>query len=129
MTKVFTAAQTLEQAKQALEATATYVAAVRAQVQSRVVVNGRAKSDLINQEQRAVHGYAWIDTTYEALKSVLDWAVSLQGQGNLQDVDVIALNVAFGEYLSQMVGGIPICLLYTSPSPRDKRQSRMPSSA
>ena len=25
--------------------------------------------------------------------------------------------------------GIEICLLYTSPSPRDKRQSRMPSSA
>ena len=24
---------------------------------------------------------------------------------------------------------VPICLLYTSPSPRDKRQSRMPSSA
>ena len=24
---------------------------------------------------------------------------------------------------------IGICLLYTSPSPRDKRQSRMPSSA
>ena len=23
----------------------------------------------------------------------------------------------------------PVCLLYTSPSPRDKRQSRMPSSA
>ena len=28
----------------------------------------------------------------------------------------------------QYVGGY-ICLLYTSPSPRDKRQSRMPSSA
>ena len=26
-------------------------------------------------------------------------------------------------------GGVDICLLYTSPSPRDKRQSRMPSSA
>ena len=26
-------------------------------------------------------------------------------------------------------GGKVICLLYTSPSPRDKRQSRMPSSA
>ena len=25
--------------------------------------------------------------------------------------------------------GIQACLLYTSPSPRDKRQSRMPSSA
>ena len=27
------------------------------------------------------------------------------------------------------VVGDPSCLLYTSPSPRDKRQSRMPSSA
>ena len=27
------------------------------------------------------------------------------------------------------VGNIKSCLLYTSPSPRDKRQSRMPSSA
>ena len=25
--------------------------------------------------------------------------------------------------------GAKVCLLYTSPSPRDKRQSRMPSSA
>ena len=25
--------------------------------------------------------------------------------------------------------GVDACLLYTSPSPRDKRQSRMPSSA
>ena len=29
----------------------------------------------------------------------------------------------------QVVNGTDICLLYTSPSPRDKRQSRMPSSA
>ena len=29
---------------------------------------------------------------------------------------------------AQVAGGVP-CLLYTSPSPRDKRQSRMPSSA
>ena len=27
------------------------------------------------------------------------------------------------------LGKLYICLLYTSPSPRDKRQSRMPSSA
>ena len=28
-----------------------------------------------------------------------------------------------------VVGRLAACLLYTSPSPRDKRQSRMPSSA
>ena len=38
-------------------------------------------------------------------------------------------------YLNQISSGlasahdVDICLLYTSPSPRDKRQSRMPSSA
>ena len=35
---------------------------------------------------------------------------------------------AAGEFLGT-VAGIGTCLLYTSPSPRDKRQSRMPSSA
>ena len=32
-------------------------------------------------------------------------------------------------YSSYQDGTFRICLLYTSPSPRDKRQSRMPSSA
>ena len=31
--------------------------------------------------------------------------------------------------LAQLAGPNGSCLLYTSPSPRDKRQSRMPSSA
>ena len=31
--------------------------------------------------------------------------------------------------LAETVDGETVCLLYTSPSPRDKRQSRMPSSA
>ena len=37
------------------------------------------------------------------------------------------LAVAFA--MINVVGGYMVCLLYTSPSPRDKRQSRMPSSA
>ena len=38
-------------------------------------------------------------------------------------VDPVALDAASAQ------GGGNTCLLYTSPSPRDKRQSRMPSSA
>ena len=34
-----------------------------------------------------------------------------------------------GSKLADMLGDNASCLLYTSPSPRDKRQSRMPSSA
>ena len=36
----------------------------------------------------------------------------------------------FEKKFAEMVGAkYALCLLYTSPSPRDKRQSRMPSSA
>ena len=34
-----------------------------------------------------------------------------------------------GQPMSASFPGVSFCLLYTSPSPRDKRQSRMPSSA
>ena len=36
--------------------------------------------------------------------------------------------ILIGVTLGLFIGAMP-CLLYTSPSPRDKRQSRMPSSA
>ena len=39
------------------------------------------------------------------------------------DADILVVDEALA------VGDIYFCLLYTSPSPRDKRQSRMPSSA
>ena len=32
-------------------------------------------------------------------------------------------------YLGTPIGRMPLCLLYTSPSPRDRQKSRMPSSA
>ena len=35
----------------------------------------------------------------------------------------------FGDVLSNLLGVVSSCLLYTSPSPRDATLSRMPSSA
>ena len=40
----------------------------------------------------------------------------------------LLIGTAIGAY-GLMQALLQICLLYTSPSPRDKRQSRMPSSA
>ena len=42
------------------------------------------------------------------------------------DAVMLSAETAVGEY---PVNAVKACLLYTSPSPRDKRQSRMPSSA
>ena len=42
----------------------------------------------------------------------------------------IALDPTYTALFSnEAIKGYDTCLLYTSPSPRDKRQSRMPSSA
>ena len=47
-------------------------------------------------------------------------------------IPVNVIDVSGNEYLqvkTTETDGYSACLLYTSPSPRDKRQSRMPSSA
>ena len=43
-------------------------------------------------------------------------------------VEPITLEVKPGEIIA-ILGPSGICLLYTSPSPRDRQKSRMPSSA
>ena len=66
----------------------------------------------------------------------LSRAVELEGLA-AENTEIVALHVGqLGQVVSIPVAdpgraGRPsrICLLYTSPSPRDKRQSRMPSSA
>ena len=48
-------------------------------------------------------------------------------------VDIVQANVRNRASIARALEGadavVNLCLLYTSPSPRDKRQSRMPSSA
>ena len=55
------------------------------------------------------------------------------GDGVFETTGVLnGVPFALTRHLARLVrsaAGLGICLLYTSPSPRDKRQSRMPSSA
>ena len=51
-------------------------------------------------------------------------------KGQFKTVVVVAPRILLANQLSNdFLEHIDNCLLYTSPSPRDKRQSRMPSSA
>ena len=60
----------------------------------------------------------------ENAPSYIDCAI---GNGYEVEIDVRSIN---GElWLGHDEAQYKVCLLYTSPSPRDKRQSRMPSSA
>ena len=52
---------------------------------------------------------------------VLFYDVNVNSKYNSEEVNMM--------YSQKFIDNDDICLLYTSPSPRDKRQSRMPSSA
>ena len=56
-------------------------------------------------------------------------AITVGGPGAVFWMWVIALLGMATGFAESLLGQVYNCLLYTSPSPRDKRQSRMPSSA
>ena len=60
-----------------------------------------------------------------------DLATIMELRGDSLEVRVASGSLASDEVRSHRLelAQFPSCLLYTSPSPRDKRQSRMPSSA
>ena len=59
-----------------------------------------------------------------------DYLQAFEGHPKIGDVNSLRKKYASTKGLaSNEQSGVNSCLLYTSPSPRDKRQSRMPSSA
>ena len=75
--------------------------------------------------------FDYLETVYAHLDKIY---VS-EGQLLLKGDQVGTIGTAHGTYTAHLhfemrdFLDMSICLLYTSPSPRDKRQSRMPSSA
>jgi len=74
----------------------------------RVEVDGRVNGEALEAEQFAAHGFAWMTTYIEGLRQMLDWARRLDQQGNLGELESLMVQCAYGEYLSQLSGGIAI---------------------
>ncbi len=62
----------------------------------------------LEREQFAAHGLAWLATYIEALRQGARWASAIEGQGRFGEVERLILQIAFGEYLNQIAGGIPL---------------------
>ncbi len=63
---------------------------------------------LLDRNQAAAHGLAWLATYAEALREMRDWAERLREQNRFGEIEKLILQIAFGEYLSQIQGGIPM---------------------
>jgi (2S)-methylsuccinyl-CoA dehydrogenase len=58
--------------------------------------------------QAALHGLAWLATYVEALRQMLGWARRLCAERRFGETERLLLTGAFGEYLAQIAGGIPM---------------------
>ncbi len=85
-----------------------YAAAATRAVSRLCAPAGRADAALMQQHQRALHGLAWIATTAEAIQCAAQWAERLAAQGRLGDGEQLALTLGVGEYLAQLIGGVPM---------------------
>ncbi len=79
---------------------------VRKGVADMVIHGGRMDNALVDENQFAVHGYAWLATYVAGLQQMLVWGERLEESGELTEMEGLLLQAAFGEYLSQIAGGI-----------------------
>ena len=78
----------------------------RARVRDMVSAEGRVSGALVEENQTACHGLAWLATYLEALRQMHKWAERLTAAGTFGEVEELILQIAFGEYLWQVYGGI-----------------------
>ncbi len=75
----------------------------------RQVVNpdgGRFDNAVLNANQHALHGLSWLATYVQALRQMAEYAERMTAQGRFGELELLLTQVAFGEYLNQIAGGI-----------------------
>ncbi|WP_101065617.1 acyl-CoA dehydrogenase family protein [Roseovarius salinarum] len=80
----------------------------RETLRTAVTVDGRVSGRAVEANQTAAHGLAWLATCVEALRQMQAWAERLHETGGFGDVEQLIHQIAFGEYLAQIQGGIPM---------------------
>ncbi|MFL4469937.1 acyl-CoA dehydrogenase family protein [Tateyamaria armeniaca] len=80
----------------------------RTRLRAELSVDGRVSAALVEQNQTAAHGLAWLATYAQSLRQMHKWASDLNEQSRFTEVEALILQIAFGEYLWQVYGGIPM---------------------
>jgi (2S)-methylsuccinyl-CoA dehydrogenase len=98
----------VELAQEATAAVDALLADALARVRERVFVEGHAVVRLFDREQRATHGLSWVATYVEAIRQLAAYAERMARDGTLGEIEEHLVRIALGEYLAQMIGGIPM---------------------
>jgi (2S)-methylsuccinyl-CoA dehydrogenase len=80
----------------------------RRAVADRVTIEGRPVARVLDREQRATHGLAWLATYVEAIRQLSAYAQRLSENGALGETEELLVRIGAGEFLAQIFGGIPM---------------------
>jgi len=80
----------------------------KSRVRDMVTEEDRVSGKLLDTQQTAVHGLAWLATYVESLRQMQGWAERLKSDGTFGEMEQLIHQITFGEYLWQMYGGIPM---------------------
>ena len=92
----------------AVAAAGRYLEAARGAVLRRVSRDGRPDNALLEREQLAAHGLAWLKVHVEALAAMQGWAERLTQAGRFGEREELIQRTAFATYLARIAHGVPM---------------------
>ncbi|HLH89918.1 MAG TPA: acyl-CoA dehydrogenase family protein [Xanthobacteraceae bacterium] len=95
-------------AQEAAAAAEALLADATIELRARVTVDGRTVSRMLDREQRAAHGLAWLATYVQALRQLAAYAVHARDAGRLGETEELIVRIGVAEYFAQILGGIPM---------------------
>ena len=98
----------VELSREATAALDALLADATAKVRERVVVEGHTVGRLLDREQRATHGLSWLGTYVEAVRQLAAYTERMANANTLGEIEEHLVRIGLGEYLAQIIGGIPI---------------------
>ena len=108
MTQTLVLSDLLSMTKEAVGAAESVLERAKDVVRAQVSDGDRVSATLIEQNQTAAHGLAWVATYVESLRQMHGWAERLDADGKFGELEQLILQITFGEYLWQLYGGIPM---------------------
>ncbi|HKF09559.1 MAG TPA: acyl-CoA dehydrogenase family protein [Xanthobacteraceae bacterium] len=101
-------AELIAVARQASQAAEALLDDATAAVRRRVTVDHQLDERLLDREQRAAHGLAWLATYVESVRQLSAYAERASARCTLGEVEKLLVRLGIGEYLAQIQGGIPM---------------------
>ncbi|WP_238120541.1 MULTISPECIES: acyl-CoA dehydrogenase family protein [unclassified Xanthobacter] len=77
-------------------------------IRAKVSEGGKISSALLEREQRATHGLAWLATYVFSVRELVHYADRLADMGKFGATEKLIVQIGLGEYVAQILGGIPM---------------------